>query len=310
MTSTSPERAALRPAARPRRRSGAGRAAANVFYVPALLVLGLFTAYPLVRGVILSFQQWNGFSPKTTFIGLDNYAQLFTDANFGTAMLNTFVYGIGSTLFQQIFGLGLALLLDSKLRGRNVFRAIIYLPVLVSPVIMGTMYYLLFQYNTGTLNDIVVAFGGERQAWLADAGTAVGVIVAVNSLQFIGVSMIIYLAGLQSIPVMYHEAAMLDGAGAWQRFLHITVPLLQPAFATSIVLNLIGGLKLFDVVQVMTGGGPGYSTNSVSTLIGKTYFDNQAAGYSSAMGVALFVVIALFTLVMNTLLNRSRLEEA
>lgn len=291
------------------RRRGAGRSAANVFYVPALILLALFTAYPLVRGVILSFQSWDGFSPVSSFIGLENYARLFADPIFGTALLNTFIYGVGSTIVQQILGLALALALDSKLRGRNVLRAVIYLPVLVSPVIMGTMYYLLFQYNVGTLNDIVVALGGTRQAWLADSGTAILVIVTVNSLQFVGISMIIYLAGLQSIPTMYHEAAMLDGANGWRRFLNITLPLLQPAFATSIVLNLIGGLKLFDVIQVMTGGGPGYSTNSVSTLIGKVYFDNQAAGYSAAMGVALFVVIVVFTLLLNAALNRRRIEE-
>lgn len=306
MSTTTASRRRLSGSSRTR---GARKSAANVFYIPALILLALFTAYPLVRGVLLSFQSWDGFSPTSAFVGLDNYARLFVDPIFGTALLNTFIYGIGSTIIQQVLGLALALALDSKLRGRNVLRAVIYLPVLVSPVIMGTMYYLFFQYNVGTLNDIVVAFGGARQAWLADSGTAVLVIVLVNSLQFVGISMIIYLAGLQSIPTMYHEAAMLDGASGWRRFTNITLPLLQPAFATSIVLNLIGGLKLFDVIQVMTGGGPGYSTNSVSTLIGKVYFDNQAAGYSSAMGVVLFIVIIVFTLLLNTTLNRRRIEE-
>jgi raffinose/stachyose/melibiose transport system permease protein len=119
---------------------------------------------------------------------------------------------------------------------------------------------------------------------------------------------VIYLAGLQSIPTVYYEASQLDGADAWQQFTQITVPLLQPAFATSVVLNLIGGLKLFDVIQVLTGGGPGYATNSVSTLIGKEYFDNQSAGYASAMGIVLFIIIAVLTLIFNTVLNRRRLE--
>jgi raffinose/stachyose/melibiose transport system permease protein len=153
-----------------------------------------------------------------------------------------------------------------------------------------------------------LAFGGERVAWLSDSGAAVLIIVLVNSAQFVGISMVIYLAGLQSIPTEYFEAARIDGANAWQQFRSITLPLLQPAFATSIVLNLIGGLKLFDVIQVLTGGGPGYSTESVSTLISAVYFDNQAAGYASAMGIVLFLVIAMFTLVFNFLLNRKRLE--
>lgn len=268
----------------------------------------VFTIWPLINGIVLSFTNWNGYSPSRSFIGLENYGRLFVDPNFHTALANTFVYGFGSTLIQQVIGLALALALDRAMRGRNVARAIIYLPVLVSPVVMGTMYYLFFSYNSGGLNDLVVALGGERTAWLSDSTTAITLIVLVNSLQFVGISMVIYLAGLQSIPVMYYEASRLDGANSWQQFTNVTVPLLQPAFATSIVLNLIGGLKLFDVIQVLTGGGPGYSTESVSTLISTAYFDNQTAGYASAMGVALFALIAVFTLIANTMLNRKRLE--
>jgi raffinose/stachyose/melibiose transport system permease protein len=178
----------------------------------------------------------------------------------------------------------------------------------VSPVVLGTMYYLIFRYNNGALNDVRALFGAEQVAWLSDATVGIVVIVIVNSLQFVGISMVIYLAGLQAVPTEYHEAAQLDGATWWQSFRSITLPLLQPAFATSIVLNLIGGLKLFDVVQVLTGGGPGQSTHSVSTLIGETYFSNQAAGYSAAIGVVLFVLIVAVTFVLNSQLNRKRVE--
>ncbi|MFD4960346.1 carbohydrate ABC transporter permease [Microbacterium sp. NPDC058389] len=297
-------------ARRPRRATGPrfARVGLNLFYLPALVLVGVFTIVPLINGIGISFTNWNGYSAVRAFVGVDNYERLLSDPNFHTALINTIIYGVGSTIVQQVLGLALALALDRAIRGRGVARAIIYLPVLVSPIVMGTMYYLFFAYNTGGLNDLVVALGGERTAWLADSGTAVAIIVLVNSLQFVGISMVIYLAGLQSIPVMYLEAARLDGATPWQQFLHVTVPLLQPAFATSIVLNLIGGLKLFDIIQVLTGGGPGYSTNSVSTLISKVYFDNQNAGYASAIGVALFVLIALFTLVLNTMLNRKRID--
>lgn len=281
----------------------------NLLYVPALLLFAVFTVYPLISGIGLSFTNWDGYSLNRSLVGFTNYLRLFQDETFRSVLINTFIYGIGSTLIQQVLGLALALALDRPLRGRTAARALLYLPVLVSPVIMGTMYSLLFQYNFGAFNDLVVLFGGHRVAWLSDSAAAVAIIVAVNSLQFFGISMIIYLAGLQSIPTMYYEAAMIDGAGAWKRFTHITVPLLQPAFAASIILNLIGGLKLFDVIKVMTGGGPGYSTNSVSTLIGLTYFENQSAGYASAMGVALFIIILVFTLAMNRALNRRRLEQ-
>ncbi|MCB1297788.1 MAG: sugar ABC transporter permease [Microthrixaceae bacterium] len=284
------------------------RRRANWLYVPALALFAVFTVYPLVNGFILSLTNWNGYSAGRSFIGVDNYVRMLGDPIVGTALGNTFIYGIGSTVLQQIIGLALALALDRAIRGRNIARAIIYLPVLVSPVVMGTMYYLFFAYNYGGLNDVVVALGGERVAWLSDAGSAIAIIVIVNSLQFVGISMVIYLAGLQSIPTVYYEASRVDGAGAWQRFVGITVPLLQPAFATSIVLNLIGGLKLFDVIRVMTAGGPGYSTESMSTLISRFYFDNQSAGYASAVGIVLFLIIAVFTLGLNTWFNRRRLE--
>ena len=284
------------------------RRRANLLYVPALLVFALFTVYPLLNGFVLSLTNWNGYSPTRAFVGADNYLRMLSDPLVGAALVNTFIYGIGSTLLQQVIGLGLALALDRALRGRNIARAIIYLPVLVSPVVMGTMYYMFFSYNYGGLNDIVVALGGERVAWLSEAGSAILIIVIVNSLQFVGISMVIYLAGLQSIPPVYYEASRLDGASDWQQFVSITVPLLQPAFATSIVLNLIGGLKLFDVIRVLTAGGPGYSTESMSTLISRFYFDNQSAGYASAVGIVLFLIIAVFTLSLNTLFNRKRLE--
>ncbi|MGX1793154.1 carbohydrate ABC transporter permease [Microbacterium sp. NPDC055312] len=280
----------------------------NWFYVPALVLFAVFSIYPLISGISLSLTNWNGYSRSKAFVGFDNYLRLLDDEVFRTALVNTLIYGVGSTVIQQVLGLGLAVVLDRIVRGAALLRAVIYLPVMVSPVVLGTMYYLIFRYNNGALNDARALFGADKVAWLSDAGFAITAIVIVNSLQFVGISMVIYLAGLQSVPTEYYEAAQLDGATWWQSFRSITLPLLQPAFATSIVLNLIGGLKLFDIVQVLTGGGPGQSTHSVSTLIGETYFSNQAAGYSAAIGVVLFVLIVAVTFVLNSLLNRKRVE--
>ncbi|MBH0055138.1 MULTISPECIES: carbohydrate ABC transporter permease [unclassified Salinibacterium] len=300
--------APLKPSRGLRRSATRGGGYVNLLYLPALVLFAVFMIYPLISGIGLAFTNWNGYSEARSFVGFDNFARLFSDPVFATAVRNTFIFGIGCTIIQQVFGLGLAIALDKPLRGRSTVRAIVYLPVLVSPIIMGTMYYLLLQYNDGAFNDVVVAFGGERMAWLADSSMAIAIIVAVNSLQFMGISMIIYLAGLQSIPEMYYDAASLDGATTWQQFRYVTVPLLQPAFATSIVLNLIGGLKLFDVIKILTNGGPGYSTQSVSTLISTTYFDSQSAGYASAMGVALFAIIIVITIIMNKVLGSRKVE--
>jgi raffinose/stachyose/melibiose transport system permease protein len=295
------------------RASGGGRrrwhgASINLFYVPAVAILGVFLLYPLISGIQLSFTDWNGFSPARDFIGFENYARLWADGNFRVALLNTAIYGIGSTVLQQVIGLLLALALDRPSRTRKFVRAIVYLPVLISPVIMGMMYTLVFQYNNGVLNDIVVALGGERVAWLSESTAAVAIIVVVNSLQFVGISMIIYLAGLQGIPAEYYEASGIDGAGPMRQFWSITVPMLQPAFLTSVVLNLIGGLKLFDIIMVLTKGGPGYSSNSVSTLISITYFNEQSAGYAAAMGVVLFILIGAVSLVTTWLIGRRRID--
>ena len=253
-------------------------ASVNLFYAPALIMLVLFSLYPLISGIGISLTSWDGFNPEKIFVGLSNYVTMLRDANFRMTLINTFIYGIGSTIIQQVLGLGLALLLNSKIKGRNLMRAIIYLPALVSAVIMGTMYYFIFQYDTGALNTILSALGLEKVVWFQNATTALIIILVVNSVQFVGTSMVIYLAGLQGLDQSVVEAASLDGASGWKMFWNITLPGLAPSFTTSVVLNLIGGLKLFDVIKVLTGGGPGYSTNSVSSYISIQYFHNQSAG--------------------------------
>jgi len=281
----------------------------NLFYLPAGVLFAVFIVYPLISGVAISFTDWDGYRPERQWVGLDNFVRLVTDANFHSVLITTVIYGVVCTALQQVIGLGLALALDRKVRGRAAARAIIYLPLLVSPVVMGTFYYLLFQYNNGALNDVARALGGSPQAWLSTTGGGVTAIVIVNTFQYVGISMIIFLAGLQSIPSDYSEAATLDGATGWQRFRFVTFPLLQPALATSVILNLIGGLKLYDIIQVLTGGGPGTTTSSVSTLIARTYFANQAAGYSAAMGLALLLIIVVLTVAASTQLNRRRLDQ-
>ncbi|MDO5677915.1 MAG: sugar ABC transporter permease [Propionibacteriaceae bacterium] len=290
------------PEIRPTRRFRG--ASINLMYVPALVLFAVFLIWPVIQGLSLSFTNWDGMAPSYVNIGLANYQRLLEDPNFATAMLNTFIFGVGSTIIQQVMGLFLAVLLDRTSRVTNAVRSIIYLPVLISPVVMGAFYYLVFRYNQGALNDALAAFGVAPVSWLSNSGFAIGVIVFINSLQFVGISMIIYLAGLQGIPAEVNEASALDGATGWTQFRYVTWPMLHPAFAASVVINLIGGMKIFDLVRVLTGGGPGYATNSVSTLISRTYFGDQAAGYAAAQGVVLFLVIVIFTVVTNAWLDR------
>lgn len=267
----------------------------NFFYIPALMLLIFFIVYPLIRGIDISFTNWNGYSQKYKYVGFRNYEKVFTDRNVLTALINTLIYGIGSTFLQNILGLSYALLLNQKLHGSSIVRTIIYMPVMVSALVMGYIMYFLVQYSGGAINDILILFGKPPVDFLADGTRAVIIITLVNSLQFCGVSMVIYMAGLQNIPSMYYEAAALDGAGGWRKFRHVTMPLLVPAVNSAVVLNLIGGLKLYDVIKALTGGGPGFASHSLSTLITYEYFNAQKAGYSSVVGILTFLLILIIS---------------
>lgn len=280
----------------------------NIMYIPALILFGIFVIYPFLSGIRIAFTNWNGFSQDYDYVGFKNFAAMFRDDNMVKAFRNTIIYGFGSTLFQQILGLSYAVLLNKKFRGRTFARIMIYLPVLIAAVIMGYMWYFLFQYNYGALNDILVWLGLDKIDWLAKEYRAVCIIVIVNTLQYVGISMVIYLAGLQGIPKMYYEAAEIDGASKSKQFRNITLPLLMPAIVTSVTLNLIGGLKLFDVIKALTNGGPGYASHSISTLINYSYFNTQTAGYASAMGIVLFVFIVTVSLLMQKVFSKKEVE--
>lgn len=275
-----------------------------LMYLPVVILLLVFVAYPFVKGIQLSFTDWNGYSPSYQFIGLENYSNLWQDPVVKRSILNTLFYGFGSTLFQQLLGLGYALLVNKKFLLRGVTRFLVYLPALISGLVMGYMWYFMTRFQDGALNAILNGIGLESVNWLTDKSLAVVVIVAVNVLQFCGISMVIYSAGLQNIPMMYYEAAELDGASKWQTFKEITIPLLYPSIVTSVTLNLIGGLKLFDVIKALTNGGPNYTSHSLSSLINDVYFSSQNAGYASTIGILLFVIILIVTILLQVVFRK------
>ena len=280
----------------------------NLFYLPAILLFLVFVIYPFIQGIRLSFTNWNGYSQSMKYVGIKNYIRLFQDANVKTALVNTLIYGIMSTVIQNILGLGYAMFLNTKFKGRSLVRTIIYMPVMIAPLIMGYIMYFFFQYDGGAVNDILIALGMQPVDLLVNSNYAIVIIVLVNSLQFVGVAMVIYLAGLQNVPSMYYEAAMLDGATFWERFRHVALPLLMPAISSSTILNLIGGLKLFDLVMALTSGGPGFSTHSLSTLVTNQYFSAQSAGYASAVGIFLFLLIMIITNVVMGYFDRKEVD--
>ena len=208
----------------------------------------LFIAAPLVNAVRISFFKWNGYSQNMRWYGLKNFVNLFTDNLFWRATLNTMIYGFGSTFFQNVCGLAAALFLNNKFKGRNGVRVILYMPIMISAFIMGQILYYFVQAEGGVFNELLGIIGISPIYWMKTGLSSTLMIMLANSWQYMGLCMIIYLAGLQNIPSMYKEAARLDGAGKMKEFIYVTLPLLIPSITTAVVTNLIGGFKLFDAI--------------------------------------------------------------
>lgn len=276
--------------------------------VPAVLMLAVFIVLPLLNAVRLSFFKWNGYSQRMSFLGIENYIGIFSDPLFYRSLGNTIIYGFGSTLLQNVFGLILALYLNMKFKGRNILRVVVYLPIMVAQFIMGQIMYYFVQYQGGVLNEILAMLGHEPVYWMESGIQAVVLITLVNSWQYVGLCMVVYLAGLQNIPDMYREAARLDGVGHWQEFRYITLPLLIPSITTAVVINLINGLKMYDMIVAMSSGGPNRGSLSLSYYIQLLYFNDEKAGYAAALGVVTIVVIMILTLPISGFLRRKEVE--
>lgn len=276
--------------------------------LPAVLLMVLFIAVPLVNGIKISFYKWNGYSQNMRWVGFQYYGEMLKDKYFWFSLRNTMIYGFGSTFLQNVCGLAIAIFLNSRFKGRNGVRAIVYLPIMISAFLMGKILYFFIQKEGGVFNEMLMACGLEPVYWMRTGLSAVAVVTLANSWQYLGLCMIIYLAGLQGVPAMYGEAAELDGASRFQRFHHITLPLLIPAITTAVVTNLIGGFKQFDVVAAMSKGGPNRGSMSLAYYISSLYFNDEKAGYSAAVGVAMFFLIMLVTFPVNACLRKKEVE--
>ncbi|MFC5649302.1 carbohydrate ABC transporter permease [Paenibacillus solisilvae] len=276
----------------------------NLLYVPALILFVVFIFYPFIKGIQISFTNWNGYNQDYKWIGWSNYKRMMEDPDMGRVIKNTLIYGIGSSFFQNLIGLAYALFLNMSIRTRGLTRTVIYMPVIISSLIMGYIWYFFFQYDGGAINDILLLFQDEPSNLLGDKNVNSWLITFVNTYQYLGIAMVLFLAGLQSIPKDYYEAATIDGASSFQRFIHITWPLLAPSFTVSMTLNLIGGLKLFDVIVAMTNSGPGYASASMSSIMYLLYFGREDAGYAATIGILMFVMISIVSIFALFLLRR------
>jgi ABC-type sugar transport system permease subunit len=258
-----------------------------LFLLPAGVLIGAFTLTPFAQGIILSFQSWDGVGRDTPFVGLSNYQRALGDSIFWASMGTAAVFGVIGFCIGNGVSLGMALAVNRLRRGAAVYRTALYLPGVFSVVVVGMMFGWLLQPTVGFVNRGLeyVGLGVFKHNWLADPVTALPTVAAVYVWYHWGFGFLLFLAGLQGIPRELHEAAAIDGAGALQRFRHITWPQLMPVTSIVGVLTLLGALQIFGTVQVLTNGGPGYHTEVPTLRIYKEAFQSHRFGSAAAMSV-------------------------
>ena len=266
---------------------------------PALILFVAFNIYPLLYSGALSLMEWDGFSPDRRFVGLDNYEEIFSSPNFTSSLKVTVTYTLGVTGLGVALSLVLAVLLDSDVRGQNIYRVVYFLPVVTSTVAAAVVWRYLMSPGTGYA-DVFLRDIGIRPpspTWLRNPTWALRVVIVVGMWKRLGFNIVIYLAGLQNIPREYYEAAKVDGAGVLARFRYITVPIISPITLLLVIMSVIDSFMIFDVVYVMTEGGPLGSTEVVGLLLYRQAFRYFNLGTASALGWVIFAIIFTATLV-------------
>jgi alpha-1,4-digalacturonate transport system permease protein len=292
-------------AGRRHRRPWNQRLAPYLFVLPNMLVFGVFILYPAINGFNISRYDSNNartFRP----VGTANYEKLFSDADFFTAARATAIFVLAFVVLSTVCAIALGLLLTRPIRARAFFRAVFFLPVLVSPVVVGLIWGWIFERRSGAMNAILGALGLGEPGWLVEGPLALGVTVFVGVWMHVGFYTLIIMAGLQGIDSSYHEAASIDGASAWQRFRYITLPLLRPTTLVVVILSLIAGFQAFDFIYTLTGGGPlGATTLMVQYIYEHAFTSPIRYGLAAAGSVVLFCTIFGLT-VLNFLYGRRR----
>ncbi len=281
----------------------ADKTLALILVAPTIAVLLALTIYPLIYSVKISFQSEAG---NWT---LQNFARLVADRFFLSALAHTVVYATLALTIEFLLGLGLALLLNEQLRARNLFRALLLLPMMLPPVVVGVVWRLMLNSNFGVVNGTLKTMGLKTDAltWTASPKLAMASVIVADVWQWTPFMFLILLAGLQAIPQEPYEAALIDGSSAWQTFRHVTLPLLKPAILIALLLRTMDLLRVFDQIFILTEGGPGFATETVSLYIYRTAFRFSNFGYAAAMS---FVLLAITNVISVGYIKLLRTEEA
>ena len=269
---------------------------AYLFLAPGLIHFLIFTLFAVSFAFYISFHKWNIIQPAKPFVGLDNYVRLFSDPRFLRAVTNTLLFMIGVPL-NLLAGLSVALLLNTKVRGQGLYRTLFYIPVVTPLVVSSIIWKWVYQGDYGLLNYYLLKFHiiESKIVWLADPNLALPALIIMGIWGGTGGTMVIYLAGLQSIPEEMYDAAKVDGASAWQRLLYITIPLLRPTTFFLTITGVIGTFQIFTEVYIMTNGGPLNRTTTIGFYLYDRAFRQLDMGYATAMAFALFAMIFVFT---------------
>lgn len=267
------------------------------FIAPNFIGFAILTLGPIIFAIVLSFYEWDG-SNQMTFIGIDNFLTMWEDARVHDAFWNTLIYAAGTVPLTIASALGLAILLNQQIKGRNFFRTVSFFPYVASLVAVAAVWNMIFSPVNGPINETLLMFGiTDPPRWAADSDWAMVTIILFSVWKQMGYYMVIFLAGLQGISAELYEAADLDGANKWKKFLNVTLPQLRPVTFFVLMILTINSFKVYDIVYMITQGGPGTSTLVLVYEIYNTAFRNWNLGYSSAISVLLFAVVLVVTLV-------------
>ncbi|MFC8850886.1 MULTISPECIES: carbohydrate ABC transporter permease [unclassified Micromonospora] len=293
------------------RRSRSGRRGIlAAFLTPALALFLLLVIAPIAVASYASLYKWNGFNLPENFVGLDNYTRAFGDPTFRGDLWRGFVLIVLSLTVQLPVALGLAMLLNQPLKGRSVYRLVFFAPYVLSEVTTAVLFNLVFSPNRGLGDSITRWLGSDAGTIFADPDTVLFAVFMIVSWKYFGLYMMLFLAARQGIPKELHEAATTDGAGPWQSFRHITLPLLGPTIRISIFLSVIGTIQLFDMVWVLTGGGPIHASETMAVTMFQFGFRRFEVGYASAISIIMFLLSLVFALVYQRVVMRRDTEGA
>ncbi|MBB6673101.1 carbohydrate ABC transporter permease [Cohnella nanjingensis] len=276
------------------------------FVVPALLMYLVFWIYPILKLFQYSISDYNGYVQQFNYIGFDNFKQVFKDGIVGTSLSNTLIYTVIFVVFSNAIALGLAFVLNMKIRATGLYRTAAYIPTLFSAIVVGFIWSYVYMPESGLIASVMnwLGMNGSDLNLLGSYGSALYAISAVEVWKHIGTSTVIYLAGLQTVPQDLIEAGKIDGASSWKITRFIRIPLLATSITINVTLSVINGLKAFDYPFIMTNGGPGRATSTLLVDIFRMAFKEQQFGLASALAVISFAVIILITTLFVTRLNK------